>query len=162
MTVQSQMATGSLSLTFKDALDLAMKAGDKIDADWRQYFTVVFALLAYVSSNLTNIHVPEALIVSAGIIFFSVFNAVALIRQYILISLLADEARVLALKTPFASAHVQRFVDNRTYTFKFPLRKTICFVAHALASVAIIYLASRDVPVKEWNSFFAAILSIWP
>jgi hypothetical protein len=137
------------SLLLKDALELALTAGDKIDNDWRQYFTVAFGLLAYVSSNLTKIHLPEATIVSAGIIFFSMFNAVALVRQYIVIDLLVDEAASIALISQFASERVHEQLTSRPYRFKFPYRKTACFLAHMLAAAGIIYLVFKDVPLGE-------------
>lgn len=49
--MRSKASAREPSLSLKDSLDLALKAGDKIDVNWRQYFTVVFALLVWTSSN---------------------------------------------------------------------------------------------------------------
>lgn len=135
---KDQNENGSLSL--KDTLDLALKAGDKIDINWRQYFTVVFALLAWSSSNISRIGLFEAAFLTIAIVTFSVFNCVALIRAYIIMGLFTDEANALARESTFVNQRVQKFTHLDRPHFRFSMRIPLAITAHLLAVAGICYL----------------------
>jgi hypothetical protein len=134
------------SLSLRDGLDLALKAGDKVDLGWRQYFTVVFALLAWASSNITKIEKTEATFLTIGIVLFSLTNCVALMKAYVLLRLISAEANEIVQRSTFLSANVQRYVEKGTDKFRFKRRIAITVFAHILAAAAISYLAWSEVP----------------
>src|SRR5262249_37590225 len=126
---------------------------DKIDIGWRQYFTVVFALLAYTSSNITKIGKTEALFLTIGIAIFGLINSVALIRAYILLDLITSEANAIVLRSRFIDPRVQRYAKLGRNRFRFSLRIPMTLVAHLLAVGAIAYLAWSEVPGFDLRSF---------
>lgn len=144
--VQSTLQSLKPSLTLMDGLQLALKAGDKIDTIWQQYFTVVFALLAWLSSNITHIGPTEATFITIGINIFSLTNCNALIRAYLLIDLIVDETNALAKHAIFLHPRVQTIVSKERPRFTFPFRIPIALFAHVIAAAAIIYLAWHVVP----------------
>jgi hypothetical protein len=146
MEAQPKIATEQPSLTLKDGLDLALKAGDKIDTGWRQYFTVVFALLAYTSSNIAKIGKTEALFLTAGIAVFGLINCIALMRAYVLLELISSEANAIVLRSKFIDPRVQKYAQMGRNRFHFSLRIPMTLVAHMLAVAAISYLAWSEVP----------------
>lgn len=133
-------------LTLRDSLDLALKAGDKIDIGWRQYFTVVFALLAYASSNLAKIGQADAIFLTVGIALFAVVNCFALVRAYILLGLITREANAIVQMSSFLDDDVQSYTRRDGQKFKFSMRIPMAVVAHFLAAAAISYLAWSEVP----------------
>ena len=132
-------------LTLKDTLELSFLSGDQINTHWKLYYTVVFALLAWLSSNISVIGILEASLVTVWMIIFSVFNAVGLIRLYKITDLFVDEANELAKKDHFSSKMLESYTkqDARKYSFSF--RSPLVIVAHILAAVAIIYISWEHV-----------------
>ena len=144
--IQSTERSLKPSLTLIDGLQLALKAGDKIDTIWYQYFTVVFALLAWLSSNITRIGPTEAGFITIGIVLFSIFNCNALIRAYLLIDLIVDETNALAKQSIFIHPRVQSLASKERQKFTFPFRIPVALFAHIIAAAAIIYLAWNAAP----------------
>jgi hypothetical protein len=133
----------SASLNFKDALDLTMKAGTNVDSHWRQFYTFVFALLAWLSSSLSNIGEAEAIIISVATAGFFTINAVATVRAYILLNLLLAETTAAASNATFSSAYVRKRAATK-YFVQLPMRIPLTVLANMVAAGAIIRLVWKS------------------
>mgnify|MGYP006915252881 CR=1 FL=1 len=149
------------SLELKDAIGLTLTTGTRIDGLWNQYFAFTFGLLAFISSNLASFRLREAAIASLGIAFFAMFNAVALIREYTIISIFVKEASAIAAGSKFASAEVQRLVSPHPFQMSFIGRRTIVALAHFFAAAGIIFLVFREQKVREDIALLAQCSGSW-
>ena len=131
------------TLTAKDGLDLALKAGQNVDKHWTQFFAFVFGLIGWLSSGLSVIEYKEALILTLVTAVFFALNAIATIRAYIVLNLIVTETIAMLRRTQFLSAKVNRFVANRGHIMFLPFRIPIAVLSHAAGAVAIIYLVWR-------------------
>jgi hypothetical protein len=135
-----------------EASYLALISGDRIDRQWQQFFTIILLALGYVTSNLTNIHLIQACILAFGISSYVVFSAVALTRQYKIISIAADESVYLLSKFGLASNSANEAIKNQAFRFRFPLRIFGCWIVHLIGASAINYLVFKGVPVPGFEA----------
>ena len=127
-------------LVFKDAFDIAMKVGDKVDVHWRQFFVVVLALVAWLTSKISVLGTWEATILSIAIILFFLFNTIGLIRSYLLMSVAISEAYTIALATQFSSDKTNAYMDQAPDELSFRYQIPIVILTHCFTCVFLLYL----------------------
>jgi hypothetical protein len=131
------------SISFRDGLHLSLEAGKNVDLHWSQFYAFLFALLAWLTSNLGKLSYKEAAIVSIATAAFFSLNGIATIRAYILLGLITEETTHIARQSDFLSPNVRRFAASKRNRMALPLRIPIAALAHIIAAAAIIYLAWR-------------------
>ena len=133
------------SLSFKDALELTIDAGTNVDGHWRQFYTYLFALLAWLSSNLIKVGELEAWTITVAAIGFFSINAFATIRAYLLLNLLIAETTAIAQTATFHSDEVNKWVKVKKFTVRLPMRIPLTLLANVVACGVIIQLVWKSV-----------------
>lgn len=143
-TVQSEPKRPQ-SMQLDEALNLTLNAGQNVDGHWRQFYTFLFGLLAWLSSTFVSITRKEALIISLATGAFFAVNAIATVRAHIILRLLILETRAIADGTKFASPHVEEVVRRSGIQPTLPHRITITVLGNIAAAAAIMVLLWRAV-----------------
>jgi hypothetical protein len=146
MTHQSTDEWQNGPLNLRDALALTIQAGANVDGHWRQFYAYVFALLAWLSSSLSQLGQLEAWTITIATIGFFSINAIATIRAYLLLNLLLAETKAIASMTNFHSEDVHRSVTGLKFTIRLPMRIPLTALANVVAASAIIRLLWKSVP----------------
>lgn len=136
----------ALSMPLSEALDLTLKAGENVDGHWRQFYTVLFALSAWFSSNFGSIAGrDEAWIISFAIAAYFTVSAIATARAYVILRLIILETKAIAENTNFASSEVQRVVQSKRMNVRLPYRVTMTLLGHIVAAAAVTQLMWKSV-----------------
>ena len=127
--------------SFKEAFDVAISVGNKVDVYWRQFFVVLLAFLGWITSiRTTNIDVMVAFGVSAFIVLFFVFNAVGLLRIYTLLIIAVTETSELARVTAFYSSMAREQSEKRINIFDYRSRNKLVILSHVFCAILLLIL----------------------
>jgi len=153
-----------MSLSLRDGLELSLLASSKVDVHWNQFYTYLFALLAWLSSNLSTIGLVEATIITVATVAFVGLNMIGTIRAYVILDLFVDETNHIARASNFGSKRVRKYIGPVRRRMGFPLRMPITILGHLLAGGAILYLTWKPIVgmPSTWNCpFLHALTEIW-
>ena len=133
------------SLALKDGLELSLLAGANVDKHWSQFYVFLFGLIAWLASNISSIAYRDAFIITVAATAFFLLNAIATIRAYWILNLIIEETTNIARQSIFASDYVNNIVKIKRLRVLLPLRIPIAVLGHAVAAIAVAYLAWRNV-----------------